>query len=188
MKKTIAILIGSTLSMYAADVTVAKMYDSQLGMAESEIVSLAKAVPETAYAFAPTQGAFEKVRTFGAQAKHIATVMYMVSAAAKQEKPPVDLGAGEDGPATVKSKAEIVKYLQDAFAYAHKTMGTLTTANELDMLKPPFPGMPEMPRGALANLAIWHSFDHYGQMVVYARMNNVIPPASMPAPAPAKKK
>jgi hypothetical protein len=27
-----------------------------------------------------------------------------------------------------------------------------------------------------------HTFDHYGQMVVYARMNGVVPPASMPAP------
>jgi hypothetical protein len=25
---------------------------------------------------------------------------------------------------------------------------------------------------------VWHSFDHYGQMVVYARMNGVVPPAS----------
>jgi uncharacterized damage-inducible protein DinB len=24
----------------------------------------------------------------------------------------------------------------------------------------------------------WHGFDHYGQMVVYLRMNGVIPPAS----------
>jgi hypothetical protein len=25
---------------------------------------------------------------------------------------------------------------------------------------------------------VWHTFDHYGQMVVYARMNGIIPPAS----------
>ena len=25
---------------------------------------------------------------------------------------------------------------------------------------------------------VWHSFDHYGQMVVYARMNGIVPPAS----------
>jgi len=25
---------------------------------------------------------------------------------------------------------------------------------------------------------VWHSFDHYGQMAVYARMNGVVPPAS----------
>jgi hypothetical protein len=30
----------------------------------------------------------------------------------------------------------------------------------------------------MATVTVWHSFDHYGQMVVYARMNGVIPPAS----------
>jgi uncharacterized damage-inducible protein DinB len=188
MKQTIALLIGTTLSLCAADVTVATLYNSQLSMAEGEIVSLAKAMPESAYNFAPTNGAFEKVRTFGGQAKHIAAVMYLVSAAAKQEKPPIDLGAGEDGPATVKTKAEIVKFLEDAFAYSHQAMGTLTAANQLDLVKAPFPGMQDTPRAAIANLAIWHSFDHYGQMVVYARMNKVIPPASQPAPPPAGAK
>jgi hypothetical protein len=32
----------------------------------------------------------------------------------------------------------------------------------------------------MATVTVWHSFDHYGQMVVYARMNGIIPPASRP--------
>jgi hypothetical protein len=35
-----------------------------------------------------------------------------------------------------------------------------------------------MARGGAAAVPVWHSFDHYGQMVVYARMNGVVPPAS----------
>jgi hypothetical protein len=31
----------------------------------------------------------------------------------------------------------------------------------------------------------WHTFDHYGQMVVYARMNGVVP--GQPAPASASR-
>ena len=50
-------------------------------MAEGEVVSLVEAMPESAYDFAPTQGAFKKVRTFGEQVKHVATVMYMAAAA-----------------------------------------------------------------------------------------------------------
>jgi DinB superfamily len=188
MKLTAALLFTLCAPLFAADMTVAKMYDSQLSIAESEIVPLVKAMPESAFNFAPTKGSFEKVRTFGGQAKHIATVMYMCAASAAKEKPPVDTGAGEDGPATVKTKAEIVAYLQGAFTYAHKVMGTLTAQNELDLVAAPFPGMPPMARAALANLTIWHSFDHYGQMVVYARMNEVIPPASAPPPPPSTKK
>ena len=42
------------------------------------------------------------------QVKHIATVMYMAAAASAKEKPPLDLGTDENGPASVKSKAQIV--------------------------------------------------------------------------------
>jgi hypothetical protein len=39
-------------------------------------------------------------------------------------------------------------------------------------------GNRKSPRVNMASGAVWHSFDHYGQMVVYARMNGVVPPAS----------
>jgi DinB superfamily len=186
MKTTFVLLLASAASLCAADMTVAGMYDSQLKMAESEIVSLAKAMPESAYNFAPTKGSFEKARTFGGQVKHVATVMFMVAAAAKEEAPPSNLGAGEDGPDDVKTKAQILEYLSTAFTYAHSVLNTLTTENQLDPVKSPF-GAGTVARGMAANLTIWHTFDHYGQMAVYARMNNVIPPASQPAPPAAKK-
>src|SRR5882724_7726765 len=84
----------------------------------------------------------------------------MVSAAAMEQKPPLDLGPGEEGPANVKTKDEILKYLADAFAYSHKAMNTLTSANQLNLVKPPFQGMPDMARAAVANIAISHTFDH----------------------------
>ncbi len=188
MKKTLILLVGSVWAACAADTTVASLYDSQLKMAEGEVVSLAEAMPESAYHFAPTQGAFTKVRTFGEQVKHIATVMYMAAAASAKEKPPLDLGSDENGPASIQNKAQIVQYLKDAFAYGHKSLAKLTAENQLELVAAPFPGMPPMARAGIANLTIWHSFDHYGQMAVYARMNNVIPPASAPPPAPAQGK
>jgi hypothetical protein len=178
MKTKILITLTLASCALAADTTVAKLYDSQLTGVEKEIVPLVKELPETAFAFAPKEGAFKNVRTFAQQTKHVATVLYMVSAAAMGQKPPIDLGTGENGPDNIKSKDQIVKYLNDAFAYAHKAMNTLTDKNQVEMIKPPFQGAPDMARGAIANIAITHTFDHYGQMVVYARMNNVVPPAS----------
>ena len=35
-----------------------------------------------------------------------------------------------------------------------------------------------MTRMTLSLIAISHPFDHYGQMVEYLRMNNIVPPAS----------
>jgi hypothetical protein len=149
------------------------------------MISLAEAMPESAYGFAPKDGAFKDVRTFAQQAKHAGAVLYLVSAAILGETSPV---TDENGSASMTSKAEIVKFLKDAFAYGAKAMQTMTAENQTQLVKSPF-GSSQTSRGALASEAAWHTFDHYGQMVVYARMNNVVPPASMPQPpAPAQKK
>jgi hypothetical protein len=33
-------------------------------------------------------------------------------------------------------------------------------------------------RGGMASFGLAHMMDHYGQMVVYLRMNGIVPPAS----------
>ena len=170
-----------------ADTTVAKIYDGQLSMIEGEIVPLVEAMPADKFSFAPTSGEFKGVRTFAEQAKHVASVIYIAAAAAKQEKPPVDLGEGESGPASIKTKADIVKFLKDSFVYAHKAMLALDAKNQVELVKSPFGG-PDVARGDSASATVWHTFDHYGQMVVYARMNGIVPPASRPAPPPPPSK
>ena len=72
-----------------------------------------------------------------------------------------------------------MKYVKAAFAYGHKAMLSLTAANLTDQMPSPF-GSGKMPRASAASVAVWHSFDHYGQMAIYARMNGIIPPASRP--------
>ena len=177
MIKTITALLFASCAFAQGPATVSGIFDGQLKTAESEVVSLVEAMPADKMNFAPTNGQFKGVRTFAEQAKHLTAVLYMVAAAANEEKPPVDLGAGEAGPASVKSKEEVVKFMKDGFAYAHKVMATLTAQNLTKMVKSPF-GQGEMARGAAASLVVWHTFDHYGQMVVYARMNGIVPPAS----------
>jgi hypothetical protein len=190
MKATTPFLIATVLittglfptAAFAADPVgtldpVGKLYDGELKMVESEMVPLAEAMPADKYDFRPSDGAFKDVRTFGEQVKHVATVLYMVTAQSQARKPPVDLGNGENGPDSIKTKAEIVQYLKDAFAFGHKMTSMLTAGNQMELVKSPFGG-PDQPRAGIAHVAVWHTFDHYGQMVVYARMNGVIPPAS----------
>jgi len=180
MKKTIAMLVGAAALLCAADpkpMSVGQVYDSQLKGAEDAFVPLVEAVPAGKFDFKPSQGEFAKVRTFGEQAMHVATVNYMVGAAMMGEKPPRDLGKGENGPDDVKGKDAIAKFLKDSFAYLHKAMGMLTAENQTEMIAAPW-GNQKMARGALAMIGISHPFDHYGQMVVYGRMNGIVPPAS----------
>lgn len=157
--------------------TLASALNANLGVAEREVVSAADAMPEDKYAFAPTGGEFKGVRTFGEQVRHIAAANMMFVAIFNGEKP--DMEAAEHGPADIKTKAQTMQYLKDSFAAVHKAIGTLTAENSLTPLpNAPFPIFGT--RLGLAGFATAHCFDHYGQMVVYLRMNGIVPPASRP--------
>ena len=159
-----------------AKTTVSQVMDRGVTGVEKEFVPAAEAMPEDKFAFAPTSGEFKGVRTFAQQVKHVAAVNYLVAASILGEKPPIDLG-DENGPPTVKTKADAVKFLNDSFAYVHKAVASLTEANMLEPIKSPF-GEGKTTRLAMATLIVGHCFDHYGQMVEYLRMNGIVPPAS----------
>ena len=156
--------------------TFASVLDHQLTNVEKTVIPAADAMPADKYDFAPTQGEFKGVRNFGAEVKHMAVANYALGAGILGEKPPISL-TGPDGPPEVKTKADIMKFLNDSSAYAHKALNSITDANVLEPIKSPF-GNNMTTRLALATSMISHPFDHYGQMVVYLRMNNIIPPAS----------
>ena len=169
-----------SVSVFAADAaapTVNKSFDRDLSNIERDLVPLAEAMPAGKYNFAPSQGEFKGVRTFGEQMKHVAAVIYMVSASVLGEANPSEAGENENGPASIKSKDDVVEYLKHAFAYAHKAMSSITDKNATELIKSAF-GDRQVPRITMASVATWHSFDHYGQMVIYARMNGIVPPAS----------
>src|ERR1700686_1125201 len=156
--------------------TVTMVLDHTVLNLEQEFVPAAEAMPEDKFGFAPTNGEFKGVRTFAQQIKHVAAVNYELGAALLEQKPPVDIG-DESGPASVTSKADILKYLNDSFAYAHKVIQTINERNLVETVKSPF-GEGKVTRLSLATSVAWHGFDHYGQMVEYLRMNGIVPPAS----------
>ena len=163
---------------FAADApTVGQTLDAQFRNADREIVGLFEAMHADKINFAPTSGEFKGVRTFAQQAKHMATYIYMLSSSVLEQKPPVDIGKGDAGPDSVQTKEQITEYLKGAFAFGHKALNSITEKNQMDQVAGPFPGS-KMARIAAGVFMMYHNFDHYGQMVVYARMNGVVPPAS----------
>ena len=185
----VALLAGSVVSLpaFGAD-AIGQIYDGQVGSIEREVLALVQAMPADKFDFAPTNGTFTGVRTFALQARHDATMIWRISAAVLGEQnPPVDTGPGDNGPATLTTKDAIVEYFKGAVAYAHKSMSSITQQNMLDQVPSPF-GRGMTSRLSAAAFLGLHSYDHYGQMVVYARMNGVVPPASAPrGPAPTAK-
>ena len=156
--------------------TVAQVLDHTVSNLEHEFVPAAEAMPEDKFWFAPTDGEFKGVRTFGEQVKHVAAVNYIFGAAILSEKVPVDVG-DESGPVSVKTKAEVMDYLKASFAYVHKAVQTINEKNLVAPLKSPF-GEGTVTRLSLATSVAAHGFDHYGQMVEYLRVNGIVPPAS----------
>ena len=149
-------------------------------LTEKEIVSAADAMPADKYGFAPTDGEFKGVRTFGQMVKHLSATNYILAAAALGEEPPADAG-DELGPEAVRTKAEILNYLKGSFAYLDKAIEAIGQKNTPVKSSPISPlKSTEATRLALVVESLAHAFDHYGQMVEYLRMNGVVPPASRP--------
>jgi len=138
---------------------------------------LADAMPEDKYNFVPTNGEFQGVRNFGEQLKHVAATNYLYASVILGEKPPENTGENGNGPASMKNKGEIVKYLGASFLYVNKAVASINEKNMIAPIKSPFGG--NATRLGMSNLIIEHCFDHYGQMIEYLRMNGIVPPASM---------
>jgi hypothetical protein len=156
--------------------TVTMVLDHTVSNLESEFVPAAEAMPADKFDFAPSNGEFKGVRTFGQQIKHVAAVNYELAAALLEQKPPVDIG-DESGPAAITDKAGSIKYLKDSFLYVHRAIATINETNLVGTVRSPF-GEGWVSRLGLAASIASHGYDHYGQMVEYLRMNGIVPPAS----------
>ena len=147
---------------------------------EKEVVSAADAMPADKYKFAPTDGEFKGVRTFGQQVKHLAATNHILAAAALGEDPPADAG-DEAGPESVRTKAEIIEYLNSSFVHLGKALDAVDAKSPAVWPSPISPlKNSQVTRLGLVVESLIHAFDHYGQMVEYLRMNGVVPPASRP--------
>jgi uncharacterized damage-inducible protein DinB len=157
--------------------TIASELDSQLSALEKDFVSLAEAMPEEKYSFAPSAGEFHGVRTFAQEVKHVAFANHLFFGAIVGEKP--EAGPGREGPESIRTKAEILRYLRESFALGHRAIGAITPENAVTVVdNPPVPRF--RTRLAMATHATAHAYDHYGQLVEYSRVNGIVPPASRP--------
>lgn len=162
--------------------TNTQILDFILDFQEKRIIEVAEAMPAEKYDFVPTAGEFQGVRTFAAQLKHIAADNYLLGAGILGENPPGDLRDDERGSASVKTKPQIIAYLKDSFAYMHRAASAIDDAKH----PIPTPHISPWPDGTATRLGVAiedcvHTWDHYGQLVEYLRMNAIVPPASRKA-------
>jgi uncharacterized damage-inducible protein DinB len=166
----------------AAEPTVGAAMDATYQWVPMQFIGAAEAMPADKFDWAPTQGEYKGVKTFAQQVKHVAATNFAFGAMILGEKPQGDMAAMEMGPDNLKTKAEIVAYLKDSFAYARKAIQSLTAQNGCRAIKNPFGQGPDFTAIGVATLLSFHGMDHYGQMVEYLRDNGIVPPASRPKP------
>jgi DinB family protein len=157
--------------------TIASIVDGEIGAIEKQLVDAAEAMPGDKFDFSPESVSipgsdYKGVRTFGLQVRHVAASNYFLWASITGDRLPDDYKGG-NGPAQLRTKAEIVGFLKDSFALGHKAAATLTAQNMLQ----PATGS-KSSRLYMATFAVAHASDHYGQIVEYLRMNGIVPPAS----------
>ena len=144
-------------------------------MAKTNILRSADKFTDELWSFQPTKD----IRTAGQLFAHIADGQYEFCGVAAEGKPVM-----KDNEKTLKTKAEIVAALKEAFAYCDATYAKMTDANAAETAA--FFGMKITKLGAM-DFNITHTMEHYGNLVTYMRLKGIVPPSSEPRP-PAQKK
>lgn len=172
-------LLGCTAVVFgqvkqaAPPTSVVEVFDRSVDGPERATMALAEKMPESLYNFVPTRGAFKGVRTFAQLAKHVAVANYQMGAALLRKKVPIESGPHNNGPDSLRSKADVQKFLRESFVYLHKGIATINEHNLMEVVELPEGG--RVPRLSVATAAISHPWDIYGQMIEYLRMNGIDP-------------
>ena len=179
----ILVLAATTAFAQQAQQAPANPLSTYLKTAETTIqTNIAKSadkLTEADYGFRPA-GVATEVRTFGQFLGHVANSNYFYCSRAKGEASP----SKADIEKTVTAKADLVKALNEAFAYCDGVFGSMTDAKLTELMSVPGPNNTtrQITRGQvlIANLA--HNNEHYGNLVTYLRAKGIVPPSSEPSP------
>src|SRR5690349_12733647 len=111
--------------------TVSSVVDREISMLEREFVGAAEAMPDDKFDFTPVSlnisgSEYKTVKTFAEEVRHVAATNFLLWNAVTGNKPPI-ASTEDNGPPSLKTKAEIIKYLKDSFAEGHKAAQSLTS-------------------------------------------------------------
>jgi len=140
------------------------------------IIRSAEKMPESKYGFRPVP----EVRTFGQIIAHIADDQYNLCAPVRDE---VRRDAYTQIEKTITSKAALVDTLRQAFAYCESTYAALTDASAREIASKSKSGRSKL---SMLQWNVWHTWEHYGNIVTYLRINGIVPPSSEPPRAASR--
>jgi uncharacterized damage-inducible protein DinB len=169
----IGLVLPSAVSAQAPSGAMGELL-KDLDEVEEKVLGLARAIPESAYAWKPAEG----VRSTGEVFQHIAADNYYLPILAGTPAP-AETGITKDYK-TVQafeqkrlSRDAVIADVEKSFAFLRKAMNATAKPDApVDMF-----GQKTTTRG-LWITTVTHLHEHLGQLIAYARSNKVIPPWS----------
>jgi len=162
----VATAVPSLLSAQTAAPSLSKELTGTFQRAATEILDVAEAMPAEKYGYKPTP----EISSFGDQLVHVAGVVQRFIDTAKGTK----TEAAHHG---AMAKPEIIALVKKTFQSAQEMITPLTDAQLLEPVKFPF-GDRTVTRATFWQGPLFQIRNHYGQLVVYLRMNGIVPPAT----------
>ena len=131
------------------------------------VLGIVEIMPEDKYDFKPTPA----VRTFRENVIHLIGENYTFFGRVSGDNLPSN--ARFD---TLKGRDEIVKALRESYDYGSKVWAGLTEEKALELVEGR--GGQRVQRWSFILVAIQDNMNHYGNLVVYVRLNGLVPPRS----------
>ena len=141
---------------------------AQLDEARDKLTQLAEAIPQEKYSWRPGEG----VRSVSEAFMHVVGANYYFPSLAGVKAPE---GLSRDMETTVTDKAEVIAALKSSFEHLRTS---LRSAKEADLDQPAKMFEEDTTRRNVYMTAVVHAHEHLGQLIAYARTNNVVPPWS----------
>jgi len=167
MRTFLICLLATSAVAFAQENPLSAFNKRAYGQLKVWLLSSAEKMPEENYNFKPT----DAVRSYGQVVGHVADTQYLFCSVVLGEKnpaPKIEL--------TKTSKADLVAALKD---------DGMTDASAVQLVK--FFGG-DTPKLSVLTINLAHSSEHYGNIVTYMRLKNIVPPSSETAPQPQPKK
>jgi hypothetical protein len=133
-----------------------------------KLIAIAEDLPEDKYDYKPNPDS----RTFVAQLIHASASMYYFTDIAQGKKPHLPDDPKRD---ELQTKAQIVKQCVQDGANVIKAKGDKGLSESVPAGGPTLTRLYDLAYGLIE-----HSGEHYGQLVVYYRINGLVPPESRP--------
>ena len=162
----VAAAVPSLLSAQTPAPSLAKELAASFQRAATEILDVAEVMPAEKYGYKPTP----EISSFGDQLVHVAGITQRFIDSAKGTKT-------EAGHHDGMAKPEVIALLKKTFQSAQEMITPLTDAQLLEPVKFPF-GDRTVTRATFWQGPLYQIRNHYGQLVVYLRMNGIVPPTT----------